>query len=188
MTVVNEEQLFSLDSNLSFEEKFKNVEKFTPKCVQCQTEKSLDKIIDLETSKSVFECECGKVLNLKYLKNKLTLTIQKLIQKYLDQSVVCDDLGCRERTRNVGVYGRKCLKAHCKGVVDLEVSDKDLYNQLRYYEYLFDPSRVETLYPGKEVVLGAFEAYYQGLGEVVKRYLDCSSRHWVKLDKVFEFC
>lgn len=112
-----------------------------------------------------FECpepNCGKLLNPYSIASQLNNAIRNDIQRYYDGWVVCDDPACRNRTRQIGVYGRRCLVPGCRGVMHPEViintflfiylfyfiyfsvaacvqfSDSNLYTQLTYYSYLFD--------------------------------------------------
>jgi hypothetical protein len=63
---------------------------------------------------------------------------------------------------------------------------------------MFDSSRVYEKYPSKTskyfiiideigAALHNFREYFESLQNVVKRYLDISSRHWVELSEIFRF-
>ena len=43
----------------------------------------------------------------------------------------------------MGVYGRRCVRAGCRGTALFEYSDAELYNQLRYLAMLFDPEKAK---------------------------------------------
>ena len=90
------------------------------------------------------------------MQTQLEVQIREHIAKYYESWTVCDDATCGNRTRMMGVYGRRCLRPGCRGSVAFEVrdifnlsfhgsltcrvkySDAQLYNQLRYYISLFD--------------------------------------------------
>lgn len=55
------------------------------------------------------------------LRLQLENQIRQHISKYYEGWTVCDDPVCRNRTRMMGVYGRRCLKPGCKGTVAFEV-------------------------------------------------------------------
>lgn len=87
------------------------------------------------------------------------MQIRESITKYYQGWTVCDDPTCHNRTRMMGVYGRRCLRAECKGRVTFEVllhffsttnamahgapkyTDTQLYNQLRFFVSLFDTQK-----------------------------------------------
>ena len=68
---------------------------------------------------------------------QLEVQIRARIAQYYQGWLVCDDSTCANRTRSMGVYGRRCIRPNCRGTVRFEYSDLDLYNQLRYFESLF---------------------------------------------------
>ena len=44
------------------------------------------------------------------------------INRYYEGWTICDDATCRNRTRMMSVYGRRCLKRDCRGAVSFEVN------------------------------------------------------------------
>ncbi|KAL9104732.1 MAG: hypothetical protein Q9163_000344 [Psora crenata] len=68
---------------------------------------------------------------------------------YYDGYLVCDDPTCGNRTRQMSVYGHRCLgpKARsegCLGRMRYEYSEKAIYNQLLYLRGLFDVDEHES--------------------------------------------
>jgi hypothetical protein len=49
--------------------------------------------------------------------------IREYISKYYEGWTICDDPTCNNRTRQMGVYGKRCLKAPsgCRGNLTFEV-------------------------------------------------------------------
>ncbi|KAL3998510.1 DNA polymerase (pol2) family protein [Acanthocheilonema viteae] len=79
-----------------------------------------------------------------YLYNQLQLTLDKVISDYYKISYVCDDIGCAYRTRTLVLAwtreGVQCPK--CKsGFMRREYSSKRLYEQLIFYQKLFDVTK-----------------------------------------------
>ena len=75
---------------------------------------------------------------------QLEAQIRQQIASYYAARVVCAE--CRVVTRQVGVYGRKCVSPTCHGgLVSYEYSDLRMYNQLLYYDSLFDVDRAKRL-------------------------------------------
>lgn len=67
--------------------------------------------------------ECKAVAQPASAGIQLTNAIRKYIQKYYQGWVVCDDQGCKNRTRMVSVAGRRCLVEGCRG---------SMHNEVRY--------------------------------------------------------
>lgn len=106
---------------------------------------------------------CENSFGTASLQIQLECQIREHINKYYEGWTVCDDPTCGNRARMMGVYGRRCLKEWCRGSVTFEVgltsrigmnltrfqySDAMLYNQLRYFRYLFDIEKARATNPG----------------------------------------
>ncbi|RKO84266.1 DNA polymerase alpha zinc finger-domain-containing protein, partial [Blyttiomyces helicus] len=77
------------------------------------------------------------------LQAQLTVAVRRHIMRYYNMVLVCDDGACRTRTRVMGVHGKRCLVAGCRGQVWPEYSDSMLFTQLLYYSRLFDVDRAK---------------------------------------------
>jgi DNA polymerase alpha subunit A len=64
--------------------------------------------------------------------------IRHHLTQYYETWLLCDEPACATRTRQMNVYGKRCLTAGCRGQMTQEYNDKMLYNQLLYYDMLFD--------------------------------------------------
>lgn len=60
-------------------------------------------------------------MSLGSLQMQLETQIREYISKYYEGWTICDDATCGNRTRMMGVYGRRCLKQGCRGTVAFEV-------------------------------------------------------------------
>lgn len=96
------------------------------------------------------------------LVTQLDVQIRKIISHYYEGWLVCDDSSCAHRTRMMSVYGRRCLVAGCRGQMHFEVrflacycvlldaerapqySDTKLYNQLLFFDHLFDVEKAKS--------------------------------------------
>jgi DNA polymerase alpha subunit A len=181
MNASEAKDLFTLESTIPEIERFKDVEKWRPKCNICQHQNEFEILSEEACSNlsDIFRCQnaaCAVQLTVGSLSCQLLSAMRKQLNRYLEQRVICDDPACHAQTKATSVFGRKCLVKGCKGLVTLEYSDNQLYTQMQYYERLFslDPSKdaVEALYP---------------LSSVVMRFLNVSARRWVSLDQVFGF-
>jgi len=64
--------------------------------------------------------------------------IRQHLTRYYDNWLVCDEPACATRTRQMNVYGKRCPMPGCRGQMTQEYNDKMLYNQLLYYDMVFD--------------------------------------------------
>lgn len=137
--------------------------------------------------------------------SQLECAIRKHLALYYAGWVVCDDSACGIKTRQISVYGKRCIgasgKAHgCKGVMRYKYTDKALYNQLLYFDAIFDVDKARTkrLRPISENQGEMSEGQLSALAEqnrvlfgycreVVDRYLKDCGRRYVNMKSIFEF-
>ena len=77
------------------------------------------------TTPSGIQCptaSCGALLSPGSVQTQLELQIRSAISKFYESWLVCDDASCGNRTRMVGMLGRRCLKPECRGRMHNEVS------------------------------------------------------------------
>ena len=65
--------------------------------------------------------QCLATINPASVQTQLEVQIREHIAKYYESWTVCDDATCGNRTRMMGVYGRRCLRPGCMGSVAFEV-------------------------------------------------------------------
>lgn len=154
------------------------------------------------------QSECKKVMSLLQLSTQLDSQIRRHTSRYYSAWLMCDDPACAMRTRQMSVYGHRCLGprglAHgCSGRMSFEFSEKALYNQLLYLQGLFDVDKsFEKMGAGKQSLVkteaGEGIEKIKVLGEVnrerfgvcvgaVQEYLDKSAWGWVSMDSLFGF-
>ena len=115
--------------------------------------------------------------------------------KYYDGWLVCDDASCGNRTRQMSVYGHRCMGPRgraegCLGKMRYEYSEKALYNQLLYFRGLWDVDGKGGSLADKEKVKAAAEWNRERFGtcrSVVEGYLGKCGRVWVQMDGLFGF-
>ena len=95
------------------------------------------------------------------------------------------------KTRDFSVYPRKCLSLSCSGAMNMEMTDRQLYTQMQYFEKLFD---AESTRDNHSSVLDSVEMliqenYFeiQELSKVISATLETNSRRWVDLGHLFAF-
>jgi len=112
-----ESTTFQFDSKISNEEKFKEVEKWYPICYHCKEKSEFIKTRDIDgIVQSGIKCpnkNCKKEMPYGSLAAQLHLAIRNHIKRYNNNILNCDD--CYTRTRQVEIYGRRCVNDGCDG-------------------------------------------------------------------------
>ncbi|KAH6889074.1 DNA polymerase alpha catalytic subunit [Coprinopsis sp. MPI-PUGE-AT-0042] len=195
LTTSDEKLFLSLDSQMSDAERFRESESFNVRCKSCQSVTDFKPLHDRSTplvkvgGATCLSCE--KTITGVNLQLQLEVQIRSYIAKYYEGWTICDEETCKNRTRAMGVYGKRCLKPGCRGRVTFEYSDTKLYNQLRYFKYLFDREKAIKAANGtssaEEVlaVVGSQSTLLNNLNDVVGKYLLQCGRRWVDLEHIF---
>ncbi|RMY54665.1 hypothetical protein D0863_13561 [Hortaea werneckii] len=149
--------------------------------------------------------ECKKVMSTLTMSAQLEAQIKRHSAMYYSAWLTCDDPACGMRTRQMSVYGTRCLGpkglAHgCSGRMSFEYSEKAIYNQLLYLQSLFDVDKslekmgkpglagVKTEDSEKTKVLAGMNRERFGVcWDVVKAYLDRSGWGWVSMESLFGY-
>ncbi|KAF2665566.1 DNA polymerase alpha catalytic subunit [Microthyrium microscopicum] len=148
---------------------------------------------------------CGAVLPNLSIAAQLDAQIRQHVARYYAGWLVCDDsTTCGQRTRQMRVYGHRCLGpkglgSGCAGKMQYEFTEKALYNQILYLSTVFDVEKVKervsnaALVVDREVkdktlVLAECNRQrFETARDVVKGYLDRNGRQWVQMDNLFAF-
>lgn len=155
MTPANDtdNNFFAHSSELDAEEKFKHAEKFVVTCPLCGTKDPFPGIFrDYAQAKTGLSCKsCGEIYTSGCLQNQLDLQVRACIQKFYEGWLECDEHSCRNRTRQPHFYKThsRCIVPGCKGVQKLEYTSEHLYNQLQYFQYVFDVDKYQVKPPQK---------------------------------------
>ncbi|SJL03302.1 related to POL1-DNA-directed DNA polymerase alpha, 180 KD subunit [Armillaria ostoyae] len=194
----SEEHAFaSLDSRTSDTERFKDATPFIVRCPACRGELAFAPLNDRESSivhahgTACLSPACQKPIPSGSLQLQLEAQIRRHISTYYEGWTVCDDTTCGNRTRMMGVYGRRCLKQECRGSVAFEYSDAQLYDQLRYFSSLFDGERAVKAATGTSaeeevsVLVSQQAVLLKTLSSCVDKYLDQCGRRWVEMGTLF---
>lgn len=153
--------------------------------------------------------ECRKKITTLALSAQLEQQIRRHTSKYYSAWLICDDPACGMRTRQMSVYGHRCLGPKglaygCSGRMSFEYSEKALYNQLLYLQSIFDTDKmVEKMSAAGgivkmdsaegekrekiKVLAGMNKQRFAICWEVVKAYLDKSAWGWVSMESLFGF-
>ncbi|KAF1932683.1 DNA polymerase alpha catalytic subunit A [Didymella exigua CBS 183.55] len=142
---------------------------------------------------------CGQVLSTLSMAAQLQSQIRQLLARYYEGRVQCDDAACGALSRSISVYGSRCLgpkglAKDCLGRMRWVVGEKDVWNQLLFFQSLFDPDRVARAEGvGAEqrermkVLAEVNRERCETLGGVVEAWLERNGRQWVQMDSLFSF-
>jgi DNA polymerase alpha subunit A len=149
---------------------------------------------------------CKQLLPTISIVAQLESAIRQALSTYYTGTLTCNEPACSSQTRQISVYGHRCLgpkglAKDCLGKMSYKYSEKDLWNQLLYFQSLFDVDRV-----GKEVVTSTVKGEDEGekrqkmkvlaevnrqrfgtLKGIVGKWLERNGRQWVQMDSLFAF-
>lgn len=210
MRLRNEEvDVAPLESNISDAERFRQASYFALQC-KCGEKFRFGGIVFSKHYKVTFNgitcSKCDYTFAPIKVAAQLEYAIRKHLALYYAGWLVCDDAACGIKTRQISVYGKRCIgasgKAHgCKGIIRYKYSDKALYNQLLYFDAIFDVDKAketklrpidldseEKLNDGQVKALAEqnrpiFEEYRA----VVNNYLKDCGRRYVDMKTIFDF-
>lgn len=201
---VHERQFFTLESQISDEERFRDAEKLSIKCPSCAVTfefEGIEQNLKINQSgQAGMACpSCANVIPQASVALQVELLIRKYIARYYLGWTICDGPdGCGQRTRNVSVYAKRCLGfaregGRCKGIVRLEYSDTELYNQLLYFRHLFDGDKLLDKVKGTgrydevRLLVNSNQQMISSLTEEVDRFLNKNGRRFVDMRSLFGF-
>ena len=208
-------EIVSLESSISDAERFRQSSYLSLSC-KCGANFRFGGIQASNDYKVTFNgvvcSKCNHTFTPLQINAQLETAIRTHLAVYYSGWVVCDDGACGITTRQISVYGKRCLgssgKAHgCKGVMRYKYSDKALYNQLLYfdaifdvqkakllqlkslYDYTVDPATIPSPIPrGQLDALAEQNRELFGTSqEVVQKYLSNCGRRYVDMSSIFDF-
>ncbi len=133
-------QTFTLQSQISDAERYKHVEKLLITCHLCKVPYEFHGLRQAGMKNGMVcpNVSCQKMINPKTIAVQMVMNIRRHIEKYGKMYLICDDPSCHVRTRQMSLYGKRCLNTGCKGQMRHEYDHKMLATQLNYYKYLVD--------------------------------------------------
>lgn len=123
----NEREFHSFESQISDAERFRLCEPLHLRCRLCRNEQAYRGLLDNSSSMLTpngIQCAnstCAALLSPASIQIQVDNQVRNLISKFYESWVVCDDQSCGNRTRMIGVFGRRCLKPECRGRMHNEV-------------------------------------------------------------------
>ncbi|KAI9876415.1 MAG: DNA-directed DNA polymerase alpha catalytic subunit pol1 [Pleopsidium flavum] len=200
-----QEEIFPLESQVPDSVRFKDAARLNLRCRFCKDSFLFEGLTASAgcCSPNGISCSntsCGKPFSTHSVVAQLENAIRQQTGKYYEGWLVCDDPSCGNRTRQMSVYGHRCLgpkgqATGCLGRMSYEYPEKKLYNQMLYFSSLWDVDKAK-----KEVAAGEREKKerVEALAEwnrerfgtckgVVEGYLRKCGRQWVAMDSLFGF-
>ncbi|XP_070539037.1 DNA polymerase alpha catalytic subunit-like [Ptychodera flava] len=195
------EALHGYEAQLADEEKYKDCDRFKFNC-KCGKEIILDSVFS--GSGTAIQCSLDHCTNseckdkpvdyLKRIMNKLTATMREYVKKYYSGWLVCEDSSCGHRTRQVPLnlqrQGLVCMACQ-RAVVKPEYTDRQLYLQLSFLQYIFDVERAERHLPESDKyyaknIVKLYRDQYKKLKKTVDDKMKQNAYSEVNLSKLFE--
>ncbi|KAL2368634.1 DNA polymerase alpha subunit A [Blastomyces gilchristii SLH14081] len=199
-------EIFPLESQIPDSIRFKDAARLTLRCRFCHERTSFEGLCvstEMCTANGLIcpNSGCGKPFTVISIAAQLESQIRAQTSKYYEGWLVCDDSSCGNRTRQMSVYGRRCLGPRgraesCLGRMGFEYTDKQLYNQLLYFARLWDVDKAkeiaekETNAEKREKIMAMVEwnrPRFETLKGVVDAYLKKCGRQWVDMEVLFGF-
>lgn len=185
-----------LETTIGDEERFKNAHRLmiTCKCSHQFAFQGLQQNDEGVISASGVQCpSCKQKIAMTRINAQLEYAIRTEITNYYAGWIVCDEDLCQVRTRQIRVYGRACPgeQGNCRGTTSYEYTDKALYNQLLYYDALFNVDKAKALVGDSSRELAALAELnrerFKIPRQVVDKYLSNCGRRYVDMHSIFSF-
>jgi len=200
-------EIFPLESQIPDNVRFQDAARLGLRCRECKGVTTFEGLCDSADSCTpegilCSNAECKKLFSRLSVVMQLESQIRAQTSAYYEGWLVCDDPSCGNRTRQMSVYGHRCLGPNgraegCLGRMSHEYPEKKLYNQLLYFAALFDTekaknkAKTEKEFAEKQnriVVLAENnKESFEGIKAVVDSYLRKCGRQWVEMDSLFGF-
>ena len=131
----SEREFHSFESQISDVERFRLCEPLKIRCRICKAEQAFGGLLDNSNEmlkSSGVHCvstPCTAIISGASVQIQVENQIRCAINKFYESWLVCDDQSCGNRTRMVGVFGKRCLRPECRGRMHNEVSTRKLSKQ-----------------------------------------------------------
>ncbi|KAK4193966.1 hypothetical protein QBC35DRAFT_397790 [Podospora australis] len=207
-------EIHPLESQIPDAVRFADCARLSLRCRSCKTSSPFEGLLgssDRVTPSGVSCPSCGATFTTLSIVAQVEAAVRQQTAKYYEAWLVCDDSSCGNRTRQVSVFGNRCLgpkglARDCSGRMRYEFGEREMYNQLVYFASLWDVDKAKarantaSLSSAAEDVAAAVSAEIKdkvlALAEhnrvrfttvkgVVDKHLDKCGRQWVAMDTLF---
>lgn len=201
----NDVEIHPLDSQIPDEVRFSDCTRLSIRCRKCKATSTFEGLVsspDRVSASGVLCDGCGAVISTLSIVAQVEHAIRTQSTHYYEGWLVCDDSQCGNRTRQMSVYGTRCLgpkglARDCLGRMRYEYTEKAIYNQLVYFASLWDVDKArakandangDMSRQDRDKILALAEHNRVRFGTVkgvVDKYLDKCGRQWVAMDTLF---
>ncbi|KAJ4162474.1 DNA-directed DNA polymerase alpha catalytic subunit pol1 [Fusarium falciforme] len=199
----NDLEIHPLDSQIPDEVRFGDCARLSLRCRKCKTSSTFEGLAvspDRVTASGVVCGSCGATISTLSIVAQLEHAIRTQTTRYYEGWLVCDDSQCGNRTRQMSVYGTRCLgpkgpARDCLGRMRYEYTEKAIYTQLLYFASVWDVDKAKAKAQAadmsrqdRENILAQAEHNRVRFGTVkgvVDKYLEKCGRQWVAMDTLF---
>ncbi|KAF5023245.1 hypothetical protein F66182_4697 [Fusarium sp. NRRL 66182] len=199
----NDLEIHPLDSQIPDDVRFGDCARLALRCRKCKATSTFEGLAasPAQVSASGVLCDaCGASISTLAIVAQMEHAIRTQTSRYYEGWLVCDDTQCGNRTRQMSVYGSRCLgpkglARDCLGRMRYEYTEKAIYTQLLYFASLWDVDKAkvkatatEMSRQDRENILAQAEHNRVRFGTVkgvVDKYLDKCGRQWVAMDTLF---
>lgn len=198
-------EIHPLESQIPDEVRFADCTRLSLRCRKCKTSTPFEGLTmapDRVSASGIVCAACNAIIPNLSIVAQVENAIRIQSSRYYEGWLVCDDSQCGNRTRQMSVYGTRCLgpkglARDCLGRMRYEYTEKAIYNQLVYFASLWDVDRARGRATAadsamssqdREKVLALAEHNRVRFGTVkgvVDKYLDKCGRQWVAMDSLF---
>lgn len=201
----NDLEVHPLDSQIPDEVRFAECARLSLRCRKCKANSTFEGLAaspDGVSASGVLCSACGATFSTLSIVAQVEHAVRTETTRYYEGWLMCDDSQCGNRTRQVSVYGTRCLgpkglARDCLGRMRYEYNEKAIYNQLLYFASLWDVDKARakaTSESGdvsrvdRDKILAVAEhnrVRFSTVKGVVDKYLDKCGRQWVAMDTLF---
>ncbi|KAM0436185.1 hypothetical protein ACHAPT_003077 [Fusarium lateritium] len=199
----NDLEIHPLDSQIPDEVRFGDCARLSLRCRKCKASSTFEGLAvspDRVSASGILCGACGATISTLSIVAQLEHAIRTQTSRYYEGWLVCDDTQCGNRTRQMSVYGTRCLgpkglARDCLGRMRYEYTEKAIYTQLLYFASVWDVDKAKTKAEAAEIsrqdrenILAQAEHNRVRFGTVkgvVDKYLDKCGRQWVAMDTLF---
>ena len=199
-----------LESQIPDAIRYKDCARLSLRCRACKVYTPFEGLIgspDSVTPSGVVCGSCKEPLSTLSIVAQVEAAIRTQVARYYEGWLVCDDSSCGMRTRQMSVYGKRCLgpkglARDCSGRMRYEISEKEICRQLKYFVSLWDVEEAKkkagssTPAEGEEILspevkerVAALATYnetrFTTVKGVVDKYLEKCGWQWVAMDTLF---
>ncbi|KAF7531518.1 hypothetical protein G7054_g8818 [Neopestalotiopsis clavispora] len=203
-------EIHPLESQIPDSIRFADCDRMQLRCRKCKTSNAFEGLIGSlksVTPTGVICATCSAPIPNLSIVAQVETAVRRQTAKYYEGWLACDDPSCGNRTRQMSVFGQRCLGPNglgkgCLGKMKYEYSEREIYNQLSYFASLWDVEKAKAIASGSAPVdddnklsteekteiavrAGQNKDRFGTVQGVVEKYLDKCGRRWVAMDTLF---